>query len=105
MSHGAPQVWLLLLHQIPPNPPYFRAKVLRRLNQLGALAIKNAANVLPETDETVEDIHWVRSEIEQQAAEPRLTPTELLPGTSSYSLRYSFRQQPGSQTKLRLVSG
>jgi hypothetical protein len=48
-----PVRWLLLLHQIPPSPPYFRAKVVRRLSQLGALAIKNSAYILPESDETV----------------------------------------------------
>jgi len=43
--------WLLLLHQIPPSPSYFRAKVLRRLNQVGAVAIKNSAYLLPENVE------------------------------------------------------
>src|SRR5258706_6570329 len=91
MSHGAPQVWLLLLHQIPPNPPYFRAKVLRRLNQLGALAIKNSAYVLPETDETLEDAQWVRSEIEQEGGEAWLFRAEIFGGMSCGGLRESFR--------------
>ncbi len=105
MSHGAPQVWLLLLHQIPPNPPYFRAKVLRRLNQLGALAIKNSAYVLPETDETVEDIQWVRSEIEQEGGEAWLFRTEILGGMSTDSLRESFRVARGSEYKQLLDIG
>jgi hypothetical protein len=99
MSQVKAQVWLLLLHQIPPNPPYFRAKVLRRLNQLGALAIKNSAYVLPETDETVEDIQWVRSEIEQEGGEAWLFRTEILGGMSSDSLRESFRAARGSEYK------
>jgi len=91
MSQEKPQPWLLLLHQIPPNPPYFRAKVLRRLNQLGALAIKNSAYVLPETDETLEDAQWVRSEIEQEGGEAWLFRAEILAGMSSGRLRASFR--------------
>lgn len=86
-----PQHWLLLLHQIPPSPPYFRAKVLRRLNQLGALAIKNSAYILPETDDTLEDTQWVRSEIEQEGGEAWLFRTEILGGISSDGLRETFR--------------
>ena len=63
MSQLQDPKWLLLLHQIPPSPPYFRAKVLRRLGQLGALTIKNSAYLLPDTPEHLEDFQWVRSEI------------------------------------------
>src|SRR5712691_1329364 len=83
--------WLLLLHQIPPSPAYFRAKVLRRLNRLGALVIKNSAYLIPETDETREDIQWVRSEIEQEGGEAWLFRAETLAGLSSESLQDAFR--------------
>ncbi len=33
--------WLLLIHQLPPKPAYLRVKVWRRLQSLGAVAIKN----------------------------------------------------------------
>src|SRR5229473_1795492 len=99
MPHVTPQVWLLLLHQIPPNPPYFRAKVLRQLNQVGALAIKNSAYVLPETDETLEDAQWVRSEIEQEGGEAWLFRTETLGGISSDALQESFQEARGSDYK------
>src|SRR5690349_5985973 len=55
--------WLLLLHQIPPQPPYFRAKVMRRLNQIGAAALKNSAYLLPFSEDAVEDFEWLRKEI------------------------------------------
>src|ERR1041385_2764876 len=55
--------WWLLLHQVPPSPPYLRAKVLRRLNQLGACAIKNSAYLLPGSVEHLEDFQWLKSEI------------------------------------------
>jgi hypothetical protein len=99
MTQGKAQVWLLLLHQIPPTPPYFRAKVLRRLNQLGALAIKNSAYVLPETDETLEDAQWVRSEIEQEGGEAWLFRTEILSGISSNALRELFRDSRCNEYK------
>jgi hypothetical protein len=61
--------WLLLLHQIPPHPPYFRAKVMRRLNQLGALAIKNSAYLLPFSEDAVEDFEWLSKEISEEGGE------------------------------------
>src|SRR5437667_427431 len=83
--------WLLLLHQIPPEPSYFRAKVLRRLNQLGALPIKNSAYLLPARDETLEDLQWVRREIEEQGGEAWLFRTDTIAGLSDQAIRDGFR--------------
>jgi len=55
--------WVLLIHQIPPKPDYFRVKVWRRLQRLAAVAIKNSVYVLPRADETVEDLQWQMREI------------------------------------------
>jgi hypothetical protein len=87
-----PQSWLLLLHQIPPKPPYLRAKILRRLNQLGALAIKNSAYVIPETNETMEDLQWVRFAVADGAGETWLFRAEPLAGLTTDSLVASFRR-------------
>src|SRR5260370_5442954 len=105
MPQAKAQGWLLLLHQIPPNPPYFRAKVLRRLNQLCALAIKNSAYVLPETNETLEDAQWVRSEVEQEGGEAWLFRTEILGGISSDALRESFQDSRVAEYKQLLDTG
>jgi hypothetical protein len=86
-----PVRWLLLLHQIPPSPHYFRAKVIRRLSQLGALAIKNSAYILPESDETVENFQWLRSEIGKEGGDAWLFRTETLGGVSNNELVESFR--------------
>jgi len=83
--------WFLLLHQIPPKPSYFRVKVLRRLNQIGALAIKNSAYVLPASDETLEDLQWLRQEIERDGGEAWLFRTEVVAGLSSDAIREAFR--------------
>ena len=84
--------WLLLLHQIPPKPPYFRAKVLRRLNQLGALSIKNSAYVLPAGDETLEDLQWLCKEIVKEGGEAWVFRTEAVAGLSDDDLRQAFRE-------------
>src|SRR6266487_2616852 len=63
MPQSAANRWVLLIHQIPPKPDYFRVKVGRRLQRLGAVAIKNSVYVLPRSDETVEDFQWQSREI------------------------------------------
>jgi hypothetical protein len=91
MGMGSGGRWLLLLHQIPSKPAYLRAKVLRRLNQLGALAVKNSAYMLPSNDETLEDFQWLRREIEEQGAEAWLFATDALSGLSDQSICEAFR--------------
>src|SRR5216117_4117350 len=83
--------WLLVLHQIPPKPAYFRAKVLRRLNQIGALAIKNSAYLLPANDETLEDLQWVRRDIEKQGGEAWLFRTDVIGGLTDEAICEAFR--------------
>jgi len=62
VTTGPPR-WLLLIHQIPPRPAYLRVKVGRRLQALGAVAIKNSVYALPRGEQAMEDFQWVRREI------------------------------------------
>ena len=58
-----PAAWLLLIHQLPAKPAYLRVKVWRRLQSIGAVAVKNAVNALPATAEAQEDFEWLLREI------------------------------------------
>ena len=55
--------WLLLIHQVPGSPPYLRVKVWRRLQRIGAVAVKSSVYALPRSDDSAEDFHWVAREI------------------------------------------
>src|SRR3954468_23107301 len=55
--------WLLLIHQLPAQPAYLRVKVWRRLQALGAAAVKNAVYALPEGERAREDLGWLLREI------------------------------------------
>ncbi len=82
--------WYLFLHQVPPQPAYFRARVLRRLNQLGALPIKNSAYVLPANDETLEDLQWLRQSIVKDGGEAWLFRSDAVAGHTDAGLREAF---------------
>jgi hypothetical protein len=88
-----PARWLLLLHQIPPRPGYFRAKVMRRLVGLGALPVKKSAYLLPETDETLEDFQWLLREIRGEGGEAWVFRCEVVAGETDEQLREAFRAQ------------
>ena len=83
--------WLLLIHQIPPNPPYFRAKVGRRLQRLGAVAIKNAVYVLPKAEQTREDFQWVAREIAQEGGEATVCEAHLVDGLKDEQVEALFQ--------------
>src|ERR1700674_2311356 len=82
---------LLFLHQSQHSPAYSRAKVMRRLNQLGAWPVKNSAYLLPSGDEALEDFEWLRAEVEQQGGEAWLFRSEAAGGLTDESIQEAFR--------------
>jgi hypothetical protein len=84
------QSWLLLLHQLPPKPAYFRVRIWRRLQDLGAVAIKNSVYALPANDETREDFEWLLREITEGGGEACICEAKMLDGLSDQDIRAQF---------------
>jgi hypothetical protein len=82
--------WLLLIHQLPPKPPYFRAKIGRHLARIGAVAIKNSVYALPATPQTREDFAWVYREITGGGGEATVCEARLVEGLSDEQLEALF---------------
>src|ERR671914_1980249 len=91
MSRGNGE-WLLLVHQIPPKPAYLRAKVMRRLVQLGAVPLKKSAYLLPAGDAPLEDFAWLRREIVEQGGEAWILEGRLRSGMTDEEARDAFRR-------------
>jgi hypothetical protein len=83
--------WLLLFHQIPPKPNYFRVKIWRRLQKLGAVAVKNSIYVLPRSDQAQEDFQWVLREIVEGGGEATLCEARLVEGLTDEQIEEMFR--------------
>ncbi len=75
-----PQRWLLLVHQLPPKPAYLRVKIWRRLQGIGALALKNSVYVLPLSDQAREAFQGVLRDIEQKTGDGLLWDAEIVAG-------------------------
>jgi hypothetical protein len=91
ISDLPPREWLLLIHQIPPKPDYFRVKVRRRLERLGSVPLKNSVYVLPLQDDTIEDFEWLAREIRADGGEATLCRAILLDGIGDAELEAMFR--------------
>src|SRR3954469_6201812 len=79
---GERSPWLLLIHQLPPTPNYLRVKVRRRLRRLGAIALKQTVYLLPNTDEALEDLQWLRQEIEAAGGSAIIAQSRFIEGVS-----------------------
>jgi hypothetical protein len=82
--------WLLLIHQLPAKPAYPRVKVWRRLQGIGAVAVKNAAYALPATAEAQEDFEWLLREITQGGGEAIVCEARLVEGLTDQEVRTLF---------------
>ncbi|HEX6372773.1 MAG TPA: chromate resistance protein ChrB domain-containing protein [Longimicrobium sp.] len=94
---GAPREerdrWLLLIHQVPPKPDYLRVKVRRRLQRLGAVALKNSVYVLPATPGRVEDFQWLAKEIEGDGGEAIVCEASFVTGIVDDELTAQFSRE------------
>ena len=84
--------WLLLIHQLPAKPAYFRVKIWRRLQALGAVAVKNAVYALPANEQTQEDFEWLLREISEGGGEAMLCEARLIEGLSDQEVRALFNR-------------
>jgi hypothetical protein len=83
--------WLLLIHQIPPKPNYFRVKIWRRLQKLGAVGIKNSVYALPSSESAQEDLNWVLREIVEGGGDASLVEARMIEGLNDEQVKEMFR--------------
>src|SRR5215510_7760671 len=91
MPSRVAQRWLLLVHQLPARPSNLRVRVWRRLQQVGAVVLRNSVYVLPRTDEAREDFNWVREEIVSSGGEVSIVEASAVDGYTDSELMQQFR--------------
>jgi hypothetical protein len=88
--------WLLLIHQLPAKPAYQRVKTWRRLQSLGAVAIKNAVHALPASEQAQEDFEWLLREIRDGGGEALICEARLVDGLSDAEVQAMFNATRGA---------
>ncbi len=87
------QEWILLVHQLPQKPTKLRVRTWRKLQALGAVAIKNSVYVLPYNEKTNEDFQWLRQEIESSGGEANLFRAGSVEGATDKEIIALFRKE------------
>ncbi len=87
-----PPRWLLLVHQLPTRPSNLRVRTWRRLQQLGAIAVKQAVYVLPDSPAAREDFEWLRTEIESAGGQASVFAAGSVDAWSDDALVEEFRR-------------
>lgn len=91
-SKSSGQEWILLIHQLPPRPTNLRVRIWRKLQKLGAVAIKNSVYVLPANDKTNEDFQWLKQEIESAGGEAAVFRAGSVAGATDKEIIAAFRK-------------
>ena len=84
--------WLLFVHQLPTSPSNLRVKTWRRMQQLGAIAIKQAVYVLPDSPSAREDFEWLKTEIDGAGGEASVVAAASVDAWSDDALTEEFRR-------------
>src|SRR5262249_30407311 len=86
------QEWMLLIHQLPPRPTNLRVRIWRKLQKLGAVAVKNSVYVLPASEKTHEDFQWLKQEIETEGGEATVFRAGAVEGATDREIVALFRK-------------
>lgn len=83
---------MFLIHQIPPKPDYLRVKIGRRLQRVGAVALKKTVYVLPKSDAAAEDFDWIRREVTDAGGDATVLDAAMVAGATDTEIEQLFRR-------------
>ena len=84
--------WLLLMVQLPVSGSNRRVKVWRRLQQIGALPIRNGVYALPNTARGHEDFQWLKPEVEAVGGQASIFSASAVEGVSDEDIVAQFQE-------------
>ena len=98
MAPENPKKWLVLIHQLPPKPDALRVKIWRRLQQIGAVAIKQSVYVMPYSEPSREDLSWTLKQIIDGGGEGSISEVRFVEGLNDQQIISLFQhcQEPVS---------
>ena len=84
--------WLALLTTLPPTPTRHRVGVWRKLQRMGAVRLRGAGWILPETPETTELFQWLVQEIQSVRGEATLLRVDRVETTNDDEMAGLFHK-------------
>ncbi len=92
-----PRGWLLLVYQLPTNPSNVRVGTWRRLQDVGAVGLKNSVYVLPNSPQAREDFEWIKTEIIAKKGQASVMVAETLDPATEQEIIAAFRRARQSE--------
>jgi hypothetical protein len=83
---------LLFIHQLPSQPSNLRVTTWRRLQQLGAIPLKQAVYALPDTPDGREDFEWLKTEVKAAGGDAIVFAADHVDAWSNDALVEEFRR-------------
>ena len=84
--------WLLFVHQLPSHPSNLRVTTWRRLQHVGAIPLKQAVYVLPDTPQAREDFEWLKTEVTAAGGDASVFAADNVDTWSDDGLVEEFRR-------------
>jgi hypothetical protein len=84
--------WLLFIHQLPSHPSNLRVTTWRRLQQIGAVPLKQAVYALPDTPDAREDFEWLKTEVKAAGGDASVFAADNVDAWSDDALIEEFRR-------------
>jgi hypothetical protein len=84
--------WLLFIHQLPSHPSNLRVTTWRRLQQIGAVPLKQAVYALPDTPDAREDFEWLKTEVKAAGGDASVFAADNVDAWSDDALVEEFRR-------------
>jgi hypothetical protein len=84
--------WLLFIHQLPSHPSNLRVATWRRLQQIGAIPLKQAAYALPDTSDAREDFEWLKTEVKAAGGDASVFAADNVDAWADDELIEAFRR-------------
>jgi hypothetical protein len=79
------------VHQLPAQPSNGRVRIWRRLQQIGAVPVKNSVYVLPNTAQSMEDFEWLRTEVANLGGQANIFAASSVKGIDERHVREQLR--------------
>src|SRR6058998_1053825 len=89
--------WLTLLVSLPPTPTRHRVGVWRKLKRMGAVRLRGAGWILPETPETIELFQWLVQEIQSFRGEATLLRVDRVETMTDEEIAALFHKARGAE--------
>ena len=89
--------WLTLLMTLPPTPTRHRVGVWRKLQRMGAVRLRAAGWILPDTPETSERFQWLVQEIQGFRGEVALLHVDRVETMADDEIAALFHKARGAE--------